>query len=96
MTTREIGLTPLPLRLLSNLQWAAYGVNRMKGPFGIPGRTAASASNSQQIDLYVALSEGVYLYDAVGNLLAPVVAGDLWAGALTPGQRESMQRHRFS
>ena len=36
------------------------------------------------------------LYDAVGNLLAPVVAGDLRAGALTPGQRESMQRHRFS
>jgi nitroreductase len=62
-------------------------VNRKIGPFGIPGRTAASASNSQEIDLYVALSEGVYVYDAVNNLLMPAVAGDFGVGALTPGQR---------
>jgi nitroreductase len=86
-TTREISATPLPLQLLSNLLWAAYGVNRKIGPFGIPGRTAASASNSQEIDLYVALSEGVYLYDAVNNLLVPAVAGDFRVDALTPGQR---------
>ena len=55
--------------------------------FGIPGRTAASASNSQEIDLYVALSEGVYVYDAVNNLLVPTVAGDFRVDALTPGQR---------
>jgi hypothetical protein len=86
-TVREIGATTLPAQLLSNLLWAACGVNRETGPFGAPGRTAASASNSQEIDLYVALEEGVYLYDAVGNLLAPVAAGDLRVGALTPGQR---------
>jgi len=86
-TTREISAAPLPLQLLSNLLWAAYGVNRRTGPFGVPGRTAALASNSQEIDLYVAVPEGVYLYDALDNLLAPVVAGDLRAGALTPGQR---------
>jgi len=86
-TTREISATPLPPQLLSNLLWAAYGVNRTTGPFGIPGRTAASASNSQEIDLYVALSECVYLYDAVNNLLTPVVAGDFRMNALTPGQR---------
>jgi hypothetical protein len=45
----------LPVQLLSNLLWAACGVNRKIGPFGIPGRTAASASNSQEIDLYVAV-----------------------------------------
>ena len=86
-TTREIGATPLPLQLLSNLLWAADGVNRKIGPFGIPGRTAASASNSQEIDLYVALSEGVYVYDAVNNLLSTAVAGDFRVDALTPGQR---------
>jgi Nitroreductase family len=86
-TTREIKATPLPPQLLSNLLWAACGVNRRVGPFGVPGRTAASASNSQEIDLYVAVREGVYLYDAVSNMLAPVVAGDLRASALTLGQR---------
>jgi nitroreductase len=86
-TTREISATPLPLQLLSNLLWAAYGVNRKIGPFGIPGRTAASASNSQEIDLYVARSEGVYVYDAVNNLLVPTAAGDFRVDALTPGQR---------
>jgi nitroreductase len=86
-TTREISATPLPLQLLSDLLWAAYGVNREIGPFGIPGRTAASASNSQEIDLYIALSEGVYVYDAINNQLVPAVAGDFRADALTPGQR---------
>src|SRR5665213_4419973 len=86
-TTREISAAPLPMQLLSNLLWAACGVNRGAGPFGVPGRTAASASNSQEIDLYVAVKEGVYLYDALNNLLAPMVAGDLRVGALTPGQR---------
>jgi hypothetical protein len=76
-TTREISARPLPLQLLSNLLWAACGVNRKIGPFGVAGRTAASASNSQEIDLYVAVKEGVYLYDALKNCLAPIVAGDL-------------------
>jgi hypothetical protein len=86
-TTREISAEPLPMQLLSNLLWAACGVNRKIGPFGVPGRTAASASNSQEIDLYVALKQGVYLYDAFENRLLPVVTSDLRAGALTPGQR---------
>ena len=86
-TTREIAAAPLPMQLISDLLWAACGVNRRKGPFGGVGRTAASASNSQEIDVYVALEEGVYLYDARDHRLAPVVAGDLRASALTPGQR---------
>jgi hypothetical protein len=73
-TSREISATPLPMQLLSNLLWAACGVNRKRGPFGAPGRTAASASNSLEIDLYVAVREGVYLYDSLNNLLAPVVS----------------------
>ncbi|MFI4889557.1 MAG: nitroreductase family protein [Steroidobacterales bacterium] len=86
-TTREMRVTPVPVQLLGDLLWAAYGVNREKGPFAIPGRTAASASNSQEIDVYVALAQGVYLYDALGHHLVPVVAGDLRACAMTPGQR---------
>jgi nitroreductase len=86
-TTREISPRPLPLQELSNLLWAACGVNRKVGPFGLPGRTAASASNSQEIDLYVALRSGVYLYDGLNNLLIPIVADDLRGGALTPGQQ---------
>jgi Nitroreductase family len=86
-TTREISPTPLPLQALSNLLWAACGVNREIGPFGVPGRTAASASNSQEIDLYVALQSGVYLYDGANSLLTAVVADDLRGGTLTPGQQ---------
>jgi len=85
-TIREISRAELPLQILSNLLWAACGVNRETGPFGLPGRTAASASNSQEIDLYVALQSGVYLYDGANCLLSLVVADDLRGGALTPGQ----------
>ena len=86
-TTREISPTPLSLQQLSNLLWAAHGVNRKTGPFGLTGRTAGSASNSQEIDLYVALAEGAYLHDGLNHLLKPVAAGDLRAGAMTPRQR---------
>jgi SagB-type dehydrogenase family enzyme len=85
-TTREIKEKKLSLQLLSNLLWAAYGVNRKKGPFGIPGRTAASASNSQEIDIYVTLQEGVYLYDAFHHGLVPIIAEDVRALAINPGQ----------
>lgn len=86
-TMREISNDPLSRQQLSNLLWAACGVNRKTGPFGIPGRTAGSASNSQEIDIYVALREGVYLYDAAGNRLGLVNPLDLRVEALTPGQK---------
>jgi hypothetical protein len=76
-TNRNISPEKLPPQMLSNLLWAAWGVNRESGPFGQIGRTAASASNSQEIDLYVVLPEGTYLYDAAPHRLVPVVAGDL-------------------
>lgn len=78
-TIRNISPDPLPAQTLSNLLWAAFGVNRPEGVRGKPGRTAASASNSQEIDLYVALPQGVYLYEAVSHRLIPVVAGDFRA-----------------
>jgi nitroreductase len=75
-TVREFGDEPLPLRLLGDLLWAACGVNRMSGPFGVAGRTAASASNSQEVEVYVVLREGAYLYDPAAHRLLPVAAGD--------------------
>jgi hypothetical protein len=85
-TTRNISAKELPAQILSNLLWAAFGVNREKGSFGKPGRTAASASNSQEIDLYVALPEGVYLYEAIPHRLTPVVTGEgVWISIATLG-----------
>ena len=87
-TTREISERKLPPQILSNLLWAACGVNRSGGPFGIAGRTAASASNSQEIEVYVAMEEGVFLYDPLHHALDPVVAGDLRSFAIGEGQSE--------
>ena len=85
-TIREIDARPLSLQTLSNLLWAACGVNRRQGPFGLCGRTAASASNSQEIDVYVALAQATYLYDPFAHRLTPVVAGDLRPLAISRGQ----------
>jgi hypothetical protein len=85
-TTREISSRDLPVQILSNLLWAACGVNRRNGPFGIPGRTAASASNSQEIDIYVMTSEGIYLYNHETHSLLPVIAGDFRKLAIGKGQ----------
>ncbi len=75
-TNRNIGPKEIPLQILSNLLWAAFGVNREKASFNKPGRTAPSASNSQEIDLYVALKSGLYLYEAIPHQLKPICAGD--------------------
>ena len=48
-TSRSIRDKKIPLQILSDILWAAQGVNRIQGPFGGPGRTAGSASNSQEI-----------------------------------------------
>jgi len=69
---REFAPTQLSLPMLSSLLWAAYGVNRAEG-----GRTAPSALNAQEIDIYLALPLGAYLYDAAANLLRQVASNDL-------------------
>ena len=60
------------LPVLSNLLWAAFGVNRRGG-----GRTAPSALDAQEIDVYVALPDGAYLYDARAHALRLVAGSDL-------------------
>jgi nitroreductase len=69
---REFASTKLPLPTLSNLLWAAYGVNRPEG-----GRTAPSALNAQEVDLCVALPSGAYFHNAPTNSLELVVSSDL-------------------
>jgi hypothetical protein len=86
-TIRTISARPLSMQTLSDLLWAACGVNRKQGPFGAPGRTAASASNSQEIEVYVALEEGAFLYEAVDQVLLPVADKDIRDDAMTFGQR---------
>jgi hypothetical protein len=85
-TTREVDSRSLPLQTLSNLLWASCGVNRKRGPFGLPGRTAASASNSQEIDVYVLREEAAYLYNPLQHALQRVAEGDLRRLALGRGQ----------
>jgi nitroreductase len=81
-TIRNIKEDKLPPQMLSNLLFAANGVNRpAAAPGGRIGRTAASASNSQEVDVYVLLAEGAYLYEAAPHRLTPVAAGDLRARA---------------
>lgn len=68
---REFAATPLPLYQLSRLLWAAAGFNRPDQ------RTAPSAYNQQEVDVYVALEHGLYCYDAGLNLLLHVCSGDI-------------------
>ncbi|MCX6559550.1 MAG: nitroreductase family protein [Candidatus Aminicenantes bacterium] len=74
------------VQVLSDLLWAAQGINRKRGPFGGPGRTAGSASNSQEIRIYVALEEGIYLYEPEAHRMNPISMGDHRALAIGPGQ----------
>jgi nitroreductase len=85
-TSRGIGDKPLSLQLLADILWAAQGTNREHGPFGDPGRTAGSASNSQEIYVYVALKEGTYLYEPDRHVLVPVTDRDVRPLAIGAGQ----------
>jgi nitroreductase len=71
-SVRDFGGEPLARQTISNLLWAAWGVNREDGR-----RTAPSASNRQEIDVYAVMADGAYLYDAQANALKPVAPGDL-------------------
>ena len=74
-SSRSVSPEKLPVQVLSNLLWAAYGINRPD----TGKRTAPSALNWQEIDIYVATAEGLYLYDAIVHTLQPVLSGDIRA-----------------
>jgi len=72
-TDREFSPDQLPVEVLSNLLWAAAGINRPD----TGKRTSPTAQNKQEIDIYVSTADGIYLYDPKENILKPMVAGDL-------------------
>jgi len=69
---RDFAATPLPPQILSNVLWAAFGINRSDGG----GRTAPSAMNAQEIDVYAALAGGLYLYEPKTHALRLVADVD--------------------
>ena len=78
-SSREFDTKPLPLQDLSNLLWAADGINRTESG----KRTAPSAINWQETDVYVILKEGAFIYDAKSGALNPVTGGDVRSAAGT-------------
>ena len=71
-TGREFDSRDLSTEQLSSLLWACFGINRPDGK-----RTAPSAKDCREADIYVILKQGAYLYDAKSNKLDLVVAEDL-------------------
>jgi hypothetical protein len=85
-TVREMSDEKIPPPILSNILFAACGVNRAHGPFGGPGFTDASASNSHEIDVYVLLEEGVFRFEPRRHALLPVTTEDVRFLAFGPRQ----------
>lgn len=73
-TARAFDAKELSPRQFSSLLWAAFGINRPDGK-----RTAPSARNYQETDIYVLLKQGAYVYAAASNKLELVVAEDIRA-----------------
>ena len=72
-SSREFADKAIPQQLLANLLWAAFGVNRAEEK----KRTAPSAHNRQEIDIYVAMSNGLFRYDAFNHALEPILKRDI-------------------
>ncbi len=72
-TSRNFSDKELSKQELSNILWAGFGYNK----YG--KRTAPSAANKQEIDIYVALKSGLYQYDAKENILIQIRKDDIRA-----------------
>jgi nitroreductase len=72
-STKAFSREPVSMEMLSDLLWAADGINRPDSG----NLTAPSATNSQNINIYVLLTQGVYLYDVKAHRLVPALAEDL-------------------
>jgi SagB-type dehydrogenase family enzyme len=77
-STREFSSEKIPMETLSNLLWAAWGVNRPDGH-----RTAPSARNSQEIDVYIATGDGLFLYEPKEHQLKKILSEDIRAATGT-------------
>ncbi|MDZ7341484.1 MAG: nitroreductase family protein [candidate division KSB1 bacterium] len=74
-STREFSDKEIPLQVLSDLLWAAYGYNRPQQKM----RTVPSAWNIQNMSVYVARADGLFLYDAQNNSLKRILNEDIRA-----------------
>ena len=70
---REFDPAPLPEPLLSDLLWAVAGINRAE----LGGRTAPSAMNAQEVQLFVAMPQGLFRYDPTAHALSLHQASDV-------------------
>jgi nitroreductase len=73
-STREYSDRPLPVQVLSDLLWAAFGINRPSGD-----RTAPYWRHIMVIDIYVAMADGVWLYEPKAHTLLPHLKADIRA-----------------
>src|SRR5215472_17342438 len=71
-STREFHTAKLSPQMLSNLLWAAAGISRPDGR-----RTAPSAMNKQETDIYLTTADGLYLYEPKDHRLQRIVGDDL-------------------
>jgi SagB-type dehydrogenase family enzyme len=74
-SSREFSSEALPENILSNMLWAAAGINRPDSG----KRTSPTAMNKQEIDVYVVTEKGIYLYAAKSHSLTMIAAGDMRA-----------------
>jgi len=72
-TSREFALTDISAQQLSNLLWAANGVNRPEEK----KRTAPSAMNNQEIDIYIATAKGLFLYKPENHSIMEILKDDI-------------------
>ena len=72
-SAREFSAKDLPLQVLSDLLWAAFGINRPESG----GRTAPSAHDWEEIDVYATLAKGAFVYRAKEHALLEVSERDL-------------------
>lgn len=74
-TQRQFADKEIPKQVLSNMLWAAQGVNRDDPDY----RTAPSARNCNAIEIYVVTKDGAYLFDPESHELTEHVKGDFRA-----------------
>jgi len=71
-TARAFDSKELSPQQLANLLWASFGINRPDGR-----RTAPSARNFQETDIYVLLKQGAFVYQTASNTLKQVLTEDI-------------------
>jgi len=74
-SSRSFSSEKLSSQVLSNLLWAAFGINRPD----TGNRTAPSAMNRQEINIYVATADGLYLYEVKSHALKLILSDDIRA-----------------